>query len=65
MKIVVAFLIFVGIFFIVQGYYQKKLDKVKKTKTIIKKVPMDELEGADFLDYQFKTTPEKIRDMKL
>lgn len=62
MKIVIAFLIFIGIIFIVQGYYQRKLDKVKKSKTVIKRVPINELDGADFLDFQFRSTPEKIRD---
>lgn len=62
MKIVVAFLIFIGVLFIVQGYYQRKLDKVKKSKTIIRRIPINELDGADFLDFQFQSTPEKIRD---
>tara|TARA_E500000331_G_C17233763_1_gene703825 strand:- start:964 stop:1161 length:198 start_codon:yes stop_codon:yes gene_type:complete len=65
MKIVVAFLIFVGILFIVQGYYHNKLEKVKKSKTIIKKVPIADLDGVDFIDYQFRSTPEKIRDTLL
>ena len=55
----------IGVIFIIQGYYQDKLNKVKKTKTIIKYMPLnvyeDKMNGSDFIDYQFKSLPEKIK----
>tara|TARA_Y100000389_G_scaffold128022_2_gene125379 strand:+ start:6807 stop:7001 length:195 start_codon:yes stop_codon:yes gene_type:complete len=64
MKTLIVFLLLVGIIFIVQGYYEDKLKKVKKSKTIIKKIPVnvyeENMNGSEFIDYQFKSLPEKI-----
>ena len=64
MKTLIVFLLLSGIIFIIQGYYDDKLKKMKKSKTIIKHIPLNVYEnnmnGSEFIDYQFKSLPEKI-----
>lgn len=64
MKTLVVFLLLVGIIFIIQGYYQDKLTKLKKSKIITKHIPVNvyenQMNGSEFIDYQFKSLPEKI-----
>jgi hypothetical protein len=64
MKTLVVFLLLVGIIFIIQGYYQDKLTKLKKSKIITKHIPVNvyenQMNGTEFIDYQFKSLPEKI-----
>jgi hypothetical protein len=64
MKTLVVFLLLVGIIFIIQGYYQDKLTKLQKSKIITKHIPVNvyenQMNGTEFIDYQFKSLPEKI-----
>lgn len=64
MKTLIVFLLLVGIIFIIQGYYQDKLNKLEKSKIITKHIPVNVYEnrmnGTEFIDYQFKSLPEKI-----
>lgn len=64
MKTLIVFLLLLGIIFIIQGYYDNKLKKVKKSKTIVQYMPLnvyeDRMNGSEFIDYQFKSLSEKI-----
>lgn len=64
MKLVVLFILFIGIFVILQGYYIKKINELEKTKIITKYVPISIFEGRmsgiELIDNQFKSQFEKI-----
>lgn len=64
MKLVVLFILFLGILVVVQGYYMKQLNDVKGEKTVTKYVPLSVFEGrmngSEMIDYQFKSQFQKI-----
>lgn len=64
MKNVILLLVFIGILVIVQGYYENKINNVKKQQTVVKYVPLHTYEGkmngAESIDNQFKSSFEKI-----
>lgn len=67
MRLLVLTLLFIGIIIIVQGYYQEKLEKVEKEKTVTKYIPLhvyeDRMSGSEMIENQFKTSFEKITDI--
>ena len=67
MKLLVLTILFIGIILIVQGYYMDKLQKTEDKKVITKYVPLhvyeEQMSGSEMIDYQFKSSFEKITDV--
>jgi hypothetical protein len=67
MKLLVLTILFIGIIVIIQGYYMDKLEKSEDKKVITKYVPLhvyeNQMSGTEMIDYQFKTSFEKITDI--
>lgn len=66
MKTLIVFLFLIGIIFIIQSYYSEKLEKVQKSKTIFKYVPLNvyegKMNGIELIDNHFKSQFERITE---
>jgi hypothetical protein len=66
MKTFVIFVLLLGIIFIMQGYYNKKIETIEKKKVIIKYIPLNiyegNMNGEESIDNHFKSQFEKITE---